>query len=420
VDERSTRQRFERLGDALPVPPPNFTGVAQRALRRQRRRTLESIVLIITVLAATAGAMYGLSRAFLRVSVSPASSSRSEGRILFFRYPLSGSNRIQVVPSPQPPQVLYAMNPDGSGVTRFAEFPANATWMTWSPDGRWLALTSTSESGGTEVDIMRGDGTGRHALTDMGHPAELAWAPDERTIAFASGLAPMGIEVIATTGGAARRLTDPPPGCEDGVPAWSPDGRAIAFVRNCGGNRFRELYVMDPDGGNEVQVTHLSGYPVGLPEYPRACPCVSGWPSWSPDGREIAFALERKGAVDIVVIQPDGKDLRSLLVGITGVFYYATPIWSPDGRSIVFESGLHSTDINVMHADGTGVRKLVTVSEDEQLDLVAWLPLPSIRVQRGAAHPWPWVIGVVLVLMLDGSLAYRRWSRRRTSADRRA
>ncbi len=420
MDERSTQQRFEQLGNALPVPPPNFTGVAQRALRRQRRRTVESIVLILTVLAATAGAMYGLSRAFFGVRGSPASSSGSGGRVLFFRNPVSGSNASSLFPSPRPPQIVYAMNPDGSGVTRFAEFPTNFDWMSWSPDGQWLALVSTSESGSTELDIMRGDGTGRHTLTTIGDPVELAWSRDDRAIAFANASDPMGIEVIASTGGVAKRLTDPPLGCGDELPAWSPNGSTIAFVRNCGGNRFREIYLMDPDGGNQVQITHLSGYPVGLSEYPRACPCVNGWPSWSPDGREIVFELERTARADIAVIRRDGTDLRLLRAGITGVINYAEPIWSPDGRSIVFESGLHGTNISVMHADGTGVRKLLTVSGDEYVSVVAWLPLPSLSVQRGATHVWPWLVGVVLLFLLDSSLAYRRWSRRSALTDRRA
>ena len=77
--------------------------------------------------------------------------------------------------------------------------------------------------------------------------------------------------------GAIRRLTNHPAG--DGHPSWSPDGRHIAFASDRDGNV--EIYVMGSDGSNPRRLTnHSAG---------------DGHPSWSPDGRHIAFASDRDG-----------------------------------------------------------------------------------------------------------------------------
>ena len=110
-------------------------------------------------------------------------------------------------------------------------------------------------------------------------------------------------------------------------PSWSPNGMKIAFssFRFLVGNS--EIYVVDADGKNEINLTqHEMGDVV---------------PSWSPDGSKIAFAAGPQNVqfhpLHIFVINADGKERRNLTddTNLTDSF---SPTWSPDGKSIVFSS----------------------------------------------------------------------------------
>jgi Periplasmic component of the Tol biopolymer transport system len=79
-------------------------------------------------------------------------------------------------------------------------------------------------------------------------------------------------------------------------PAWSPDGRRIAFQSKRDGNL--EIYVINLDG------TGLSR----LTDHPAA----DGRPAWSPDGQWIAFESDRDGKLDIYIMRADGSDVRRI------------------------------------------------------------------------------------------------------------
>src|SRR5918912_3951957 len=101
------------------------------------------------------------------------------------------------------------------------------------------------------------------------------------------------------------------------------------------------IFVMNPDGSGQTAVTIDPGWEHG--------------PAWSPDGRKIAFSGVPGivGHDDIYVINPDGSG-RTQLTNAPGVDEF-DPEWSPDGKQIAFTSGLEgSWDIAVMNADGSG------------------------------------------------------------------
>ena len=136
-----------------------------------------------------------------------------------------------------------------------------------------------------------------------------------------------------------RRLTDNT-GIDES-PSWSPNGRSIAFASSRGKEN-TEIYVMDVDGDNLRRLTNHTSQ--------------DGHPSWSPDGHSIAFFSNRDDNEDIYVMDASGDNLRNLT---NHSAWDGGPSWSPDGRSIAFSSERDGNEeIYVMDVDGGNVRRL--------------------------------------------------------------
>jgi Tol biopolymer transport system component len=183
-----------------------------------------------------------------------------------------------------------------------------------------------------------------------------AWSPDGRRIAFMR-LSPAGwdVYVMNTDGSGQRRLAR---NAWLAAPAWSPDGRKIAFERprrdrNAEGYAINsEIFVVTADGSGERRLTRNTGRDSN--------------PVWSPDGRRIAF--ERNWQVS--VMNADGSGQRRLTRNGGRNF---APAWSPDGQRIAFERRLgkgrqsgrcHACresltyEVHVMNADGSEQQRL--------------------------------------------------------------
>jgi hypothetical protein len=162
------------------------------------------------------------------------------------------------------------------------------------------------------------------------------------------------IYVMNVDGSNVMRLTDYP--WHDYSPTWSPDGKQIAFVSNR--DDTLEIYTMNADGSSQTRL--LKQEPV--PEiWDRS-------PAWAPDGRRIAFESVRNGNYDIYIVNIDGSGLTRL-TNHPDTDY--SPTWSPDGLQIAFSSdrdnprrpediyypyALH--EVYVMNADGSGQKRL--------------------------------------------------------------
>jgi Tol biopolymer transport system component/tRNA A-37 threonylcarbamoyl transferase component Bud32 len=105
----------------------------------------------------------------------------------------------------------------------------------------------------------------------------------------------------------------------DGNPAYSPDGRKIAFASNRSGSR--NVWVADKDGSNPIQLTSFKAH--------------SGTPRWSPDSRRLTFDSATGGDWDVYVIDAAGGTPRNL-TRHPGTDFMAS--WSRDGRSVYFSS----------------------------------------------------------------------------------
>ena len=190
-----------------------------------------------------------------------------------------------------------------------------------------------------------------------------ASAGDNSLIVFATdrdGPDPIGdygnaeIYVMNPDGSGQRRLTNEK--AADNTPAFSPDGRRIAFVSQRGGGR--DIYVMNADGTEQKRLTDFTK--LGL---------AAANPSWSPDGKRVVFrsAVNR---VNVYIINADGTGLIKLTDEPRGV---AMPAWSPDGRKIAFSNLRHGKpQIYVMDTDGGNeVRLTSNTSRDNR---PAWSP----------------------------------------------
>ena len=236
---------------------------------------------------------------------------------------------------------LWTVKPDGSCLTQITKQAADEQDVdpAISPDSRSILFTST-RGGKNGVWRILADGAKPERLCD-GDQAE--WLPDGGKIVFRRG------ERIFTrdlAGGKEQAITPPDwPHCSG--PAWSPDGKTIAFAaRWAGGNG---IYTVAVTGGKPVKVYDQQG----------ACE-----PHWSPDGRRLVYETE----THICTINPDGTKNRTITY-FGGVQRYGR--FSPDGQMIVFCQGVSEQgpwELYVIPASGGTPRKLTSGASDMLAD----------------------------------------------------
>jgi TolB protein len=179
-----------------------------------------------------------------------------------------------------------------------------------------------------------------------------AWSPDGKWIAYSGGKggwnddAYNDIWVVSSDSGRPRRLTDTYE--DDCNPSWSPDGKQLAFDRNDDGRNW--IYVVNSDG---TGLRRLTG--------------IYNWSAvWTADGR-ISYTNDR----GIWVVNPDGTDRHLLARANVDLSAGGTPLaWSPDGGAIAFTTG---TALWVMGAHGSGRHKIFGDSKRETRTPV-WSP----------------------------------------------
>jgi TolB protein len=228
-----------------------------------------------------------------------------------------------------------------------------------TPPGRngLIAFVAHTYSGfGEGIAVIRPDGRGLRKLTHDSRDRAPAWSPDGRLLAFERA---GRIYVMKADGMGLHRLGSRPPRGHE--PAWSPDGRRIAFVTK------DSLLVVRADGGG---VRRLYRIKAGA---------VAG-PAWSPDGRSIAFSLVGEdvcGQGSLAVIGQGGRGLRYVTLasgcpasivapGDEADVDDSDPDWSPDGARIVFTRHVwlcESCDQDAIFSstvDGSDVRWVTT------------------------------------------------------------
>jgi Tol biopolymer transport system component len=153
---------------------------------------------------------------------------------------------------------------------------------------------------------------------DIEQSLQPAWSPDGKQIAFVGHLdGNQDIFVVTIRGKRLRRITSATG--NDFSPCWSPDGQSIAFTSEHDGQR--EVYIADLNGNNVHPLL--------------ASRMASSGPAWSPDGSKIAFTSMQEGFANIYVADADGKEVQAI---VESPAMDGAPIWSRDGSVLGFNS----------------------------------------------------------------------------------
>jgi len=182
---------------------------------------------------------------------------------------------------------VYTMRADGSDLTNLTNNPAQDVSPVWSPDGKRIAFES-DRNGFWQIFLMNVDGSNVIQLTDdkadqwIGEPYNL------------------------------------------GLNLWSPDGNKLIFSQIIPGEEDGMLYIIDANGENKKPLVNEAG------KYSS--------PSWSPDGKHIAFIVLENSVARIYSTDADGNNLTNITKKLPSdeTLYPVNYSWSRDGQSISF------------------------------------------------------------------------------------
>jgi len=255
---------------------------------------------------------------------------------------------------------------DGSRNVRLTTSKSGEHTPRWSPDGRWLAFLSSRDDDHTQLWLLdRLGGEGRKATTLPSDVDDYVWAPDGRRIALVAEDAdtakpktppPIVIDrfqfkqdergylgkqrrhlyLLDVESGKTAMLTSGD--YDELLPAWSPDGKSLAFVSKRRPDFDRDsnwdLYVIAAGGGGAAprQLTTFEG--------PDNDPDTESRPAWSPDGHSLAYLQGGPlkllyYAVQKLAVVPGAGGAPHILTAALDR-NVASPVWSGDGSSITF------------------------------------------------------------------------------------
>lgn len=230
----------------------------------------------------------------------------------------------------------------------------------WHPNGHKLVYSKFLEGGaGTQLEEFDLNTGHTHTISGGGLNITPAYSHDGRYVVYASG-DESGTDlmmVAVDSPGVVQRLTFGR-GSDNGSPTFSPDGRQIAFFSSR--SRFPQIYTMDIDGTNTQLLTPFTP---GVRSYRAA-------PDWSPDGRSVAYE-QQNGDFQVWMINVRDKEPRQL----TSEGENEGPSWAPDGRHMALSSTRGgSKQIWVLDTESGRFRQLTFQAGAR---LAAWSPMIS-------------------------------------------
>jgi Tol biopolymer transport system component len=271
------------------------------------------------------------------------------------------------------------MNADGDNQNQITNQQDGACQPAWSPDGSQLAFISpcsiNNQYKGAQIYIMNSDGSNEHLLPIPPSPEgdfDPAWSPDGKKIAFTSlrtGISHIfvvNLDECQNPDNCIQELSNTQHA--DKQPAWSPDGSQIAFIRQL---YYSQVWIMSANGKTSEQ---FRGQSVSYNDL---------WPAWSPDGVYLLISqmTSTPSAPWLIRIpyreRSTNQEDRIVPLGRDTSFPIAGVSVSSDGKWLVFESWPEGTnhDIYRMDIDGNMYFRL---TNDPGFDFGAtWRPAPT-------------------------------------------
>jgi serine/threonine protein kinase/Tol biopolymer transport system component len=253
--------------------------------------------------------------------------------------------------------------PQPGHLTQLTDLPGKANYPSLSPDGERFVYV-LSEGGHSRLYSQRVDGHGGRVPLPAGPPADdtqPAYSPDGKQIAFRSKRDGGGIFLMDAMGGAIRKLTN-----LGYNPSWSPDGREIAVSTEAAidpGARYSQSQIFLVD-----VVTKKARQLLGVSDGVQ--------PSWSPHGQRIAYwgLAQPEAQRAIWTVSKEGGPPVEV---VNDRFYNWSPAWSPDGKFLYFASdrggsmNLWRVGIDERSGSVQGVPQVITTNSE-------WSALPSL------------------------------------------
>lgn len=318
---------------AAPVADPPTTGKA-------RFPYLAAATAVVLVASIALGAWYFLSRrgesAWSEIRIAPLNGLPREGDAAFS----PDGNQVAFVWAGEKGGYahIYISQIGATDSPRPLTNTADSTFEfapVWSPDGRYMAFYRFNDKEQTLaifVTAALGGSERRLYTVKSSHKVDaLDWSPDGKSLAFCDSASPdqaSRIYLLSLDTLEVHPVTSPPPGTlGDATPAFSPDGKSLAFVRDT--LDVREIYVLPVSGGAPEQITFDHADIQGI--------------AWTPDSRELIFGSSRQGNESLWRISAQGGTPQRL--PIAGAGWAVRPAVSRKGNRLAYTSVSYSSSI---------------------------------------------------------------------------